>query len=707
MTINKIPTYTLSVTKNTGGGSGTVKSDVGGIDCGSTCSTSYNRGTIVKLTATSNSDSTFAGWGGACSGAGTATTCTVTMDAAKTATVTFNLIPFDYSFSAPGVTITQGDTAQQIITITKTQGTAQAVTVNLGNLPAGITLTSANSQTCTPTSGSCALTFSYSATTSATVGTSSISTTAKSAGLTDKSNTFSLTVNKKPNQSPTVSITSPANGASFTEIAEITIKADASDSDGTIKKVEFYNGVTKLGEDASAPYEINWENVLEGTYEISVKVIDNELAIGTSEKIAIIVKKPEQQLLSCSGQEPEPNEGTIKGLSQYLSGTIQVTSWTYSPAADLTTPCLWKCDANLSYSKDENRCIFKTILGFRDIKSTQNGSDLIINDVLNNQPFIFIKNINVEDINISNILIIRSNKSDNFAYLILINITLPQNKTKSIYIMKSNADSNGVCLADVPQLESKDDLAAICQKILCPSSSNIYNCSLENNYYIISGLRHSGVIENIVSQEQQPQPPSGGGGGTAEQTYVVNFEQLQKSAAKELAINDKIKFDAFGNSIFYLATLLEVRKNSAVVKLSKIDGTEIMRMEILLKEQKKVNLDSDNYYDLIIRVENISLSDKKSNLSFMYLKEEIIILREEEQERGIKNEPELEELPSGGLTNEEGNKIPVYLILTGVILALVGVILSIYKILMLKRLQGLSYKDLKRAKEKAKGAESI
>jgi len=42
------------------------------------------------------------------------------------------------------------------------------------------------------------------------------------------------------NQPPTVSITSPSDGATFTEGDNITINADASDSDGTVTKVEFY-----------------------------------------------------------------------------------------------------------------------------------------------------------------------------------------------------------------------------------------------------------------------------------------------------------------------------------------------------------------------------------------------------------------------------------------------------------------------------------
>jgi hypothetical protein len=80
-----INTYTLTVTK-AGTGSGTVTSSPVGINCGTTCSATYNNGTSVTLTASKNTDSFFAGWSGVCSGTGT---CTVAMNADKTATATF------------------------------------------------------------------------------------------------------------------------------------------------------------------------------------------------------------------------------------------------------------------------------------------------------------------------------------------------------------------------------------------------------------------------------------------------------------------------------------------------------------------------------------------------------------------------------------------------------------------------------------------
>ena len=81
-------TATLTVTKQ-GNGSGTVTSNVGGINCGATCSTTLNLNTSVQLTASVSAGSVFTGWTGGC--VATTTTCTLTLDQAKTVFATFTI----------------------------------------------------------------------------------------------------------------------------------------------------------------------------------------------------------------------------------------------------------------------------------------------------------------------------------------------------------------------------------------------------------------------------------------------------------------------------------------------------------------------------------------------------------------------------------------------------------------------------------------
>jgi hypothetical protein len=88
-TFDVVPPETLSVSTS-GSGSGSVTSSPAGIDCGSTCSASFGQGTVVTLTATPAAGSTFSGWAGACSGAGS---CQVKMSAAESVTATFDPVP--------------------------------------------------------------------------------------------------------------------------------------------------------------------------------------------------------------------------------------------------------------------------------------------------------------------------------------------------------------------------------------------------------------------------------------------------------------------------------------------------------------------------------------------------------------------------------------------------------------------------------------
>src|SRR5437660_6880204 len=91
-------TYTLGVSV-TGGTGGKVTSSPAGIDCGATCSAGFNSGTPVTLTATPASGWLFQGWGGACSGTGT---CSLTMDASKSATASFTQITSTLAVSLTG-----------------------------------------------------------------------------------------------------------------------------------------------------------------------------------------------------------------------------------------------------------------------------------------------------------------------------------------------------------------------------------------------------------------------------------------------------------------------------------------------------------------------------------------------------------------------------------------------------------------------------
>ena len=92
-----------------GTGTGSVVSNPAGINCGQTCSASFDPGTPVTLTATPGTNSTFAGWsGGNCTGG---PTCVVSLSASEQVTAIFNLIQ-----SAPVLTVFPAGTGSGTVT---------------------------------------------------------------------------------------------------------------------------------------------------------------------------------------------------------------------------------------------------------------------------------------------------------------------------------------------------------------------------------------------------------------------------------------------------------------------------------------------------------------------------------------------------------------------------------------------------------------
>jgi hypothetical protein len=91
------------------------------------------------------------------------------------------------------------------------------------------------------------------------------------------------------NSLPTVTITQPSDGATFVAPATVNLSATAFDSDGTVSKVEFFNGSTKLGEDTSAPYSFTWSGVSAASYTLTARATDDVGAATTSAPVRITV----------------------------------------------------------------------------------------------------------------------------------------------------------------------------------------------------------------------------------------------------------------------------------------------------------------------------------------------------------------------------------------------------------------------------------
>ncbi|GAB3237701.1 hypothetical protein GCM10027346_29580 [Hymenobacter seoulensis] len=150
------------------------------------------------------------------------------------------------------------------------------------------------------------------------------------------------------NQAPTVSLA--AASSSVTVNTALALTATAADANGSVTKVEFFNGSTKLGEDLTAPYQLSWTPTATGSVSLTARATDNAGATTTSAAVAVTVNPA----ATTSTSFPGPANATffrginINGTALTLDGNaweasagapnLQVTGMAFSNAAVALNP---------------------------------------------------------------------------------------------------------------------------------------------------------------------------------------------------------------------------------------------------------------------------------------------------------------------------------------------------------------------------------
>ena len=153
-----------------------------------------------------------------------------------------------------------------------------------------------------------------------------------------------VAIQVKANGVPTVRITAPANNAVYTAPATIAVAATAADSDGTIGKVDFFQGTTKIGTSTTPPFGFTWTNVGGGTYSLTAKATDDKGAVGTSAAVTVKVNKPPTASVTAPANgatfaapvnvtlqaNATDTDGTVSKVEFFRNGTLLATD-TASP----------------------------------------------------------------------------------------------------------------------------------------------------------------------------------------------------------------------------------------------------------------------------------------------------------------------------------------------------------------------------------------
>lgn len=123
------------------------------------------------------------------------------------------------------------------------------------------------------------------------------------------------------NQHPTVSITAPASGTTITQGTATPVTATASDPDGTVTSVEFFDGAASLGTDNSSPFSITWTPGTLGSHALTARATDNGGASTTSAPVSVTVVAPGSDVTPPTAQLTAPTDGTTG-----LSGSVNLTA---------------------------------------------------------------------------------------------------------------------------------------------------------------------------------------------------------------------------------------------------------------------------------------------------------------------------------------------------------------------------------------------
>jgi regulation of enolase protein 1 (concanavalin A-like superfamily) len=100
---------------------------------------------------------------------------------------------------------------------------------------------------------------------------------------------LSISSSTPANKPPTVSLTAPAQGATFTAPATINLAATASDPENQLARVEFYNGSTLIASDTTAPFTAALSSVAAGTYSLTAVAVDAAGNRTTSSAVSVTV----------------------------------------------------------------------------------------------------------------------------------------------------------------------------------------------------------------------------------------------------------------------------------------------------------------------------------------------------------------------------------------------------------------------------------
>lgn len=130
---------------------------------------------------------------------------------------------------------------------------------------------------------------------------------------------------------PVVAITSPDNQSAFTAGSNIAITAAASEADGAVVSVAFYNGPIFMGQSNKSPYTYTWANVSVGSYTLTAVATDSNNVSTTSSALTVkVTPAPPMVVITSPANDstfPAGSDINLAATALETNGTISTISF--------------------------------------------------------------------------------------------------------------------------------------------------------------------------------------------------------------------------------------------------------------------------------------------------------------------------------------------------------------------------------------------
>jgi hypothetical protein len=151
----------------------------------------------------------------------------------------------------------------------------------------------------------------------------------------------------KVNQPPGVNLTSPVNGAAYLASAAMILSAVASDGDGTVTQVAFYDGNTFLGAATTSPYSFTWSGASPGSHTITAVATDNQGGTTTSNSVVVTVTSGLAVKINFQPSNAQVPAGYLNDSGQVYGNRGNGFTYGWNVANN------WTADRNSSLSPDQ------------------------------------------------------------------------------------------------------------------------------------------------------------------------------------------------------------------------------------------------------------------------------------------------------------------------------------------------------------------